>query len=162
MSQKASGKSKELKIITKHVITIDDIKRDLRKIKLLYLISSYGGISEKALQYLIYYMKESGYDMGYNFVLLGNTPSSKELHNDIVALLYVGLAETNPKRKIVITSLGREFLEKMKDSIPEEDKENIKRLIDELRIKVAPIDMEVELASRTSLSRRRKRRKLLY
>jgi len=159
VSQKTSTKSKELKIITRHVITIDDIKRDPRKIKLLYLIDQYGGISEKALQYLVYYMKESGYDMGYKFIMLGTTPSSKELHNDLVALLYVGLVETSPRRKIVSTSLGKEFLEKIKDSIPSEDTEAIKKLIDELRTKVTPIDMEVELASR---SFRRRRRRFIY
>ncbi len=156
-SQRSSSKSKELKIITKHVITIDDIKRDQRKIKLLYIIQTYGGISEKALQHLIYNMKDSGYDLGYKFIMLGNTPSSKELHNDLVALLYVGLTETNPRRKIIVTSLGKEFLENMKDSIPSEDRDSIKKLVDELRIKVTPIDMEVELASRT-LGRRRRRR----
>ncbi|MCD6488536.1 MAG: hypothetical protein J7K21_04860, partial [Desulfurococcales archaeon] len=105
--------------------------------------------------YLIYYMKESGYDLGYSFVLLGNIPSSKELRNDLVALLYVGVAETNPRRKIVITSLGKELLNKIKDSIPDEEKEQIKKLVEELRVKVAPIDTEVELATRPRRRRRR-------
>ncbi len=157
MSQKSSStKSKELKIITRHVITLDDIKNDPRKIKLLYIIDTVGGISEKALQHLIYYMKNSEYDLGYDFILLGNTPSSKMLHNDIVALLYVGLIETNPRRKLVTTSLGKEFLEKVKDNIPEDEKENIKKLIDDLRIKIAPIDMEVELSYRAARRRRRR------
>jgi len=152
---KPSGKSKELKITTKHVITIDDIKRDPRKIKLLYILEETKGLTEKAIQYLIYYMKESGYDLGYSFVLLGNIPSSKELRNDLVALLYVGVAETNPRRKIVITSLGKELLNKIKDSIPGEEKEQIKKLVEELRVKVAPIDTEVELATRPRRRRRR-------
>ncbi len=157
MSQKSSStKSKELKIITRHVITLDDIKNDPRKIKLLYIIDTVGGISEKALQHLIYYMKNSEYDLGYDFILLGNTPSSKMLHNDIVALLYVGLIETNPRRKLVTTSLGKEFLEKVKDNIPEDEKENIKKLIDDLRIKIAHIDMEVELSYRAARRRRRR------
>ncbi len=158
MSQKtSSSKSKELKIITRHVITIDDIKNDLRRIKLLYIINTIGGISEKALQHLIYYMKDLEYDLGYDFIVLGTTPSSKMLHNDIVALLYVGLIETNPRRKLVTTSLGKEFLEKVKDSISDEEKETIKKLIDDLRIKIAPIDMEVELSYRSARRRRRRR-----
>ncbi|WFO76143.1 hypothetical protein J4526_04740 [Desulfurococcaceae archaeon MEX13E-LK6-19] len=151
-----SGKSKELKIITKHVITIDDIKNDPRKIKLLYMINILGGISEKALQHLIYYMKEKDYDLGYNFIMLGTTPSSKDLHNDLVALLYVGLLETDPRRKLVVTSMGREFLQNNENAISDEEKEKIKNLIDELRIKIAPIDTEVELASRTRRARRRR------
>lgn len=156
MSQKTgSGKSKELKIVTRHVITVDDIKNDPRKIKLLYIINTIGGISEKALQHLIYYMKDLEFDLGYNFIVLGTTPSSKMLHNDIVALLYVGLIETNPRRKLVATSLGKEFLEKTKDVITDDEKETIKKLIDELRIKIAPIDMEVELSYRSKRRRRR-------
>ncbi len=156
MSQKSSGKSKELKIITKHVITIDDIRNDPRKIKLLHIIDAVGGVSEKGLQHLIYYMKEAGYDLGYDYIVLGNIPSSKMLHNDVVALLYVGLIETNPRRKLVTTSLGKEFLEKNKDVIPDEEREEIKKLIEDLRIKIAPIDMEVELSYRRGRRRRRR------
>ena len=155
MSKSTTGKSKELKIVTRHVITVQDIEKDPKKVKLLYIISEIGGISEKALQYLLYYMKEEGYDLGYNFVMLGQFPSSKEILNDSLALRYVGLLETNPRKKLVITSLGKEFLEKHADKIPEEEKEKIKKLIEELRIKIAPIDAEVELRARP---RRRKRR----
>lgn len=154
--QPSTGKSKELKIITKHVITIEDIKKDPRKIKLLYIINTLGGISEKALQHLIYYMKEKDYDLGYNFIMLGTTPSSKDLHNDLVALLYVGLLETDPRRKLLVTSMGKEFLQNHESAISEEEKEKIKSLVDELRIKIAPIDTEVELAYRTRKSRKRR------
>ena len=158
MSSKQPGsttKSKELKIITRQVITINDIEKDPRKIKLLYMISILGSISEKALQHLIYFMKEKEYDLGYNFVLLGTTPSSKELHNDLVALLYVGLLESDPRKKLLLTSLGKEFLKKHENRIPDEEKEKIKTLIDELRVKIAPIDTEVELVSRMRRRRRR-------
>ncbi len=155
MSKAPSGKSKELKIITKHVITLKDIENDPRKIKLLYIVQQLGSISEKALQYLLYLMKEKGYDLGYNFVLLGNIPSSKEVLNDTLALRYVGLMETNPRRKLVVTSLGKEFLEKHNNVISDEEKDQIKKLIDELRIQIAPIDAEVEV-----LSRPRRRRRL--
>ncbi len=154
MSKSGSGKSKELKIITRHVITEKDIENDPRKIKLLFIIQEVGGISEKALQYLLYYMREKGYDLGYNFVMLGTMPSSKEIINDTLALRYVGLVETNPRRKLVVTSLGKEFLEKHKDAISEEEKEQIKKLIEELRIQIAPIDAEVEVMSRPRRRRR--------
>lgn len=154
MSKSGSGKSKELKIITRHVITEKDIENDPRKIKLLFIIQEVGGISEKALQYLLYYMREKGYDLGYNFVMLGTMPSSKEIINDTLALRYVGFAETNPRRKLVVTSLGKEFLEKHKNVISEEEKEQIKKLIEELRIQIAPIDAEVEVMSRPRRRRR--------
>ncbi len=154
---KPTTKSKELKIIARQVVTINDVKKDPRKIKLLHIIGETKGISEKALQYLIYYMKESGYDLGYQFIMLGNTPSSKELHNDIVSLLYVGLIETDPRRKLVVTSLGREFIDKNKDLLSEDEKQKIKKLVEELRIKVAPIDTEVELSTRLRRPSRRKR-----
>ncbi len=150
------SKSKELKIITRHVITIDDIKKDPRKVKLLHIISVTGGISEKALQYLLYYMKEEGYDLGYKFVMLGTVPSSKEILNDTLALRYVGLLETNPRRKLVVTSLGKEFLEKEGSKyINDDEKDQIRKLVEELRVKIAPIDAEVELMSRPRRRRRR-------
>ncbi len=150
------SKSKELKIITRHVITIDDIKKDPRKVKLLYIISVTSGISEKALQYLLYYMKEEGYDLGYKFVMLGTVPSSKEILNDTLALRYVGLLETNPRRKLVVTSLGKEFLEKEGSKyISDDEKDQIRKIVEELRVKIAPIDAEVELMSRPRRRRRR-------
>ncbi|NPA98450.1 MAG: hypothetical protein GXO43_03630 [Crenarchaeota archaeon] len=150
------SKSKELKIVTRHVITIDDIKKDPRKVKLLYIINVTGGISEKALQYLLYYMKEEGYDLGYKFVMLGTVPSSKEVLNDTLALRYVGLLETNPRRKLVVTSLGKEFLDKEGDKyLNDDEKDQIKKLVEELRVKIAPIDAEVELMSRPRRRRRR-------
>ncbi len=153
---KPAGKTKELKIISRPVITIEDIKKDPRKLKLLYVINESGGLSEKALKYLIYYMKEAGYDLGYSFVMLGQTPSSRELHNDLVALLYVGLTETNPRKKIVLTSQGKEFLEKhVLPIISDEEKDKIKKLVEELRVKVTPIDTEVELSLRRPRRRRR-------
>ncbi|ABN70380.1 conserved hypothetical protein [Staphylothermus marinus F1] len=154
MSKPSTGRSKELKIVTRHVITINDIEKDHRKIKLLYIISQLGSISEKALQYLLYYMKEKGYDLGYNYVMLGQFPSSKEILNDTLALRYVGLLETNPRKKLEVTSLGKEFLEKHSNVISDEEKEEIQKLIEELRIKIAPIDAEVEMRTRPRRRRR--------
>jgi hypothetical protein len=154
LSKTPGGKSKELKIITRHIITVNDIEKDPRKIRLLYILDQLGGISEKALQYLLYYMKEKGYDLGYSFIMLGTMPSSKEVINDTLALRYVGLVETNPRRKLVTTSLGKEFLDKHKDVIPDDEKGQIKSLIEELRVQVAPIDAEVEVLGRPRRRRR--------
>ena len=154
MSKPSSTKSKEIKIITKHVITIQDIEKDPRKIKLLYIISEFGDISEKALQYLLYEMKNKGYDLGYDFTVVGRVPTSKTLFNDLLALKYTGLVETNPTRKLVVSSLGREFLEKHGNVISDEEKDNIKKLLEELRVKVKPIDLEVEMRFRRAKPRR--------
>ncbi len=154
MSKSTGSKSKEIKIVTRHVITIDEVEKDLRKIKLLYIISVVGDISEKALQYLLYEMKEKGYDLEYGFTLVGNIPTSKELFNDLLALKYTGLVETNPSRKLIVSSLGREFLEKNVNKITEEERDEIKKLIDELRVKVRPIDVEVEMRFRRTRRRR--------
>ncbi len=159
-SKTSSTKSKELKIITRYVVTLKDVERDPRKIKLLYTIKSYGEISEKALQYLVYHLaKDKGIDLGYKFLVIGNVPSSKELKEDMVALLYVGLLETNPRnKKLRVTSLGNEFLEKTK--ILEPDIEKLSKSIEELRSRIQSIDAEVEMTIRelARMMRRRRRR----
>ncbi|RLG87900.1 MAG: hypothetical protein DRO15_04075, partial [Thermoprotei archaeon] len=87
----APQKSKELKVFSKRVITIDQIKRDSRKLRLLMIINILEEISEKALTHLIYLIqKEKGIDLGYKFFLVAGNPSSKQLLDDIFALLYVG------------------------------------------------------------------------
>ncbi len=157
------SKTKELKIITRHVVTIDDVAKDPRKLKLLYLVDALGEISEKALQYLVYWLKtEKQLDLGYEFLVIGNVPSSKELKMDIVALLYVGALETNPRnKKLRVTSVGKELLEK---TVTENLKPEFDRVVaaaKELEAKVKSIDAEVELTIkmlRQSMRRRRRRR----
>lgn len=150
----SSGKTKEIKIVTKQIITLDDILNDPRKIKLLYIISEFGGLSEKALQHLIYEMKLKEYDLKYDFTLVGKIPSSKELLNDLLALKYTDLVETTSSKKITISSRGKEFLEKYGDKISSEEKENIKKLVEELRVKIKPLDLEVEMKFRKARGRR--------
>lgn len=132
------------------MVTIDDIKRDPVKIKLLYIVSIFGEISDKALHYLVYEMKNRGYDLGYSFTTIGNIPSSRDLSNDLIALKYTGLLESSVSRKNIVSSLGREFLDKNTSIISGQEREVIKKLIDELRMKVKPVDLEVELRFRTS------------
>ncbi|NPA96196.1 MAG: hypothetical protein GXO32_01175 [Crenarchaeota archaeon] len=142
----AQQKSKELKTFSMQVITLDDIKRDERKMRLLQIIESAGPISEKALTHLLYLLKEEkGIDLGYNFVVIGGKPVSKEVLEDLRALLYVGLIENEPRtRKLQVTSNGLEFLEK--NRLGDELTKKVLEAVEELKPKIAPIDAEVELA----------------
>lgn len=151
-------KTKELKIVTKPVITLDAIKKDERKRKLLNIIKAYGEISEKALVHLIYLLKtEKGLDLNYNFTTIAGVPSSKSVKEDLMALLYVGLLEINPRnRRIRLTSLGKEFL--INNPLPEDIIKNITNFVNELKTKVISYDVEVDLIMR-NLSRRRGRRR---
>ena len=157
MSTPGSGKSKELKIVTRHVVTLDQIREDKNKLMLLHAIKVYGEITEKALQHLIHELQQSGVEMGYDFIMIGNTPSSKRLREDVVALLYVGLLETNPKnKKLRLTSMAEsEFLPQV--GLPEEEAKKISDAVEQARAKISAIDAEVELA--TMLERRGRRRR---
>ncbi len=159
MSKSASTKSKELKIITRHVVTADDVLKDPRKLKLLYLIKGFDEISEKALQYLVYWLKsEKEVDLGYDFLVIGNVPSSKDLKMDLVALLYVGAIETNPRnKKLRVTGVGEELLEKSK--LDKGELEKILSAAKEYEAKVKSIDAEVELTIKMLSSTRRRRRR---
>lgn len=64
-------KSKDVKLVTKQVITPDVLKEDKRKVKLLYIIKVLGGASEKALVTALNEMKEKGLDLGYQFNIIG-------------------------------------------------------------------------------------------
>jgi len=148
--QPVSGTKKELVIIARPAITLDQVKNDERKKKLLLVLRNMedqGGIYERSLAYLLYWLKtEKEIDLGYNFFLVGDLPTSKELHEDIVALLYVGLAENDPRtKKLRLTSQGREFLQSIvfdKDFV-----EKLKAAIEELKPKVAAIDAQLELTN---------------
>jgi uncharacterized protein YwgA len=159
LSTQGPGKGKELKIVTRHVVTIDQVRGDKAKVRLLHTIKAYGEISEKALQHLVYEMKEAGVDLGYDFTVIGNVPFSKKLREDIVALLYVGLLETNPKnKKLRVTSMAvSDFLPTV--PLPEEETKKIEETVEQLRSKVASIDAEVELAAMLGRRSRRRRRR---
>lgn len=145
------GKSKELKIVTRQVITLDDIKKNDRMILLLYIVKHLGEISEKGLTHLLYKMKEeNGIDLGYQFVKMGKVVGSKDLHQDILDLLYVGLMEREPrKNKLRLTSDGEEFLEKYGNKIPEDRLKSIFEVIDELKNTIKSIEAEVEFTRRS-------------
>jgi hypothetical protein len=104
-------KSKELKLVTKQVVTSDSVKEDKRKLQLLYLISNFDGISEKALLYAISELKNKGLDLGYNIVTLGNNVTSPQVKDDLTAMLYLGLLENDQAKMLKVSSNGKDFLE---------------------------------------------------
>ncbi len=143
----SGGKTKELKIITRHVITVDDVKKSKNMKIILHIVKHLGEISEKGLTRLLYEMKEKGVDVGYQFVKIGKVVGSKDLHQDIMDLLYVGLLERNPaKNKLRLTPDGEEFLEKY--GLPEEEIKPILSLVDQLKPVIEPIEAEVEMRRR--------------
>ncbi len=158
-----SGTKKELVIIARPVVTLDQVKNDTRKRNLLAffdLLTAKGGVYEKTLNYLLYWFKtEKGIDMGYNFVTLGNVPYSRELHEDLVALLYLGLLEATPTKKLRITNEGREFLQKV--GYDAALLEKLKEALEEYWPKAVAIETQIELEAREraqELARRRRRR----
>ncbi len=156
------GTKRELVIMARPAITVDDIRRDERKknlLLLLYALEGQGGIYERSLNYLLYWLKtEKGVDFGYNFYLVGGVPTSKEVREDITALLYTGLAETDPRtKKLRITSNGKEFL--ASQGIDKQRLEEYKQLVEEYRPNISAIDAQIELTtvfSRPGAPRRRR------
>ena len=147
MSQPGSQtKSKELKLVTKQVVTPDSVKEDKRKLQLLYLISNFDGISEKALLYAISELKNKGLDLGYNIVTLGNNVTSPQVKDDLTALLYLGLLEIDQAKMLKVSSNGKDFLEN--NPVDEAFKNQLTSLIQELKEKIKAIDEEQRLRSR--------------
>ncbi len=153
-TQQQQQKTKELKVFSTQVVTLDQIRSDPRKMRLLFAISTLKEVSEKGLAYMIQYIKEEKkIDMGYNVIKLGNKLIVRELPDDIKALLYVGLIEVDPKtKKLRLTSNGQEFLEKISKN---EDIDNIIKIVDELRNKIVVIDEEVSITTLSTFQRRR-------
>ncbi|MET1128018.1 MAG: hypothetical protein ABWW70_01720 [Thermoproteota archaeon] len=155
------GTKKELVIVTRPAVTPSQIEQDERKRNLLLLLSSMeeqGGVYERSLAHLVYWLQsEKGIDLGYNFTLVGDLPTSKELKEDLIALLYVGYAETDPRtKKIRISSDGKEFLSKV--GYDKNFYEQLRAAVDELRPKIAAIDMQIELTTMLTRPRRRRTR----
>ncbi|HIQ04010.1 MAG TPA: hypothetical protein EYH40_06310 [Desulfurococcales archaeon] len=152
----SSKPGKELKIISRPALTLNDIIKDKNKILLTYIINVYGEISEKALHYLVKELKDKGFELKYNFIDIAGVPSSKTLHEDVVALLYVGILESNPRnKKLRLTNEGKELLEKASNKLSKDECEKLLKIINEVKPKIIPIDAEQELA--TMLLRRRGR-----
>jgi len=140
--------SKELKIVTRPVVTIDSIKGDTAKLKLLHIIKHLNSVSEKALTYLIHLLQsEAKVQLKYSFINIGGIPCSKQLRDDINVLLYLGLVETDSvSRKLKLTSSGVEFLEK--HGLSGEELKTLLTSVDELKSKISSIDAEADLSAR--------------
>lgn len=153
MSQQQK-QSKELKIVTRPVVTVDSIKGDVIKLKLLHIIKHLNSISEKALTHLIYLLQnELKIQLKYSFINVGGVPCSKQLRDDINILLYLGLVETDSvSRKLRLTSNGVEFLEK--HGLSNEELNTLLGGVDELKSKTSSIDAEADLSARKVRSSR--------
>lgn len=139
-----TSKSKEVKIIARQVITLDDVAKDSRKVKLLYTLSEYGPISEKTIYSLIYELKSKGVDLNYEFHTIAKNLTSRDLNNDLLSLKYTGLVELDNKKRIVVSTLGKEFLNNNVGRIPEGERESIKTIVNEIKPKLKATDLEVE------------------
>ena len=146
--QAGGEKGKEIRIVTKHVVTVSDVEKNPRLIKLLYVLSiPRDGISEKGLTYVLYYMSEKNKSIGYTFTTVGGTPVSRDLMNDLTLLKYTGLVEVDESKKLRVTGMGKELLDKVSQKMLS-DFEELRKLFEENWPKVLPIDVEVSLKSR--------------
>lgn len=157
--QQSSGTtSKELRIIARPVATLDAVKKDPDKLRLLTIINHLQVVSERSLNSLIHMLiNEKNIKFKYSFVLVDQIPSSKELSEDIRLLLYLGLIETEPVlRKLRLTSSGKEFLEQNK--LDENSLNELLKAVDELKEKILSEERVAEFSARTTRSRKRFRR----
>jgi len=139
-------KSKELKIVTRPVITLDSVKSNKRAMKVLYLISELGSVTEKGLSYVIKELSSSGVDLGYRFIDIAGVPTSRELRDDITAMLYVGLLESGQGKRVSVTSQGKEVLSQIQ--LDQEYVEAVKSKLPEIKTKLATILAEADLGGR--------------
>ncbi len=159
MSQAKTPTAKELKIFSRPVVTLEDVKKDRRKLILLHIIKLVGEISERGLTKLLHILKkEKDVDVGYRFILIGEIPNSKELLEDVRVLLYLGILETNPvTRKLRLTSTGVEFLES--NRMPEDEVNKLEEYINEIKPRVLTEETTAEMLLRGIRARRRGRRR---
>jgi hypothetical protein len=141
-------KSKELKIVTKPVIALESVKNNMRAIKVLYLISELGSVTEKGLSYVIKELSSAGVDLGYRFLEIAGIPTSKELREDIISMLYVGLLESSQGKKLSVTSQGKEVLSQIQ--LEQGYIDALKSKLPEIKTKLATILAEADLESRRS------------
>ncbi len=144
-----SGTKKELVIITRPAITLEQVKNDKRKrllLAVLDLLNDMRGVYERTLAHLFYWLRQEGIDLGYTFIMVGDTPTSRNLHEDVMALLYTGLAESDVRtKKIRITSEGKEFLEK--HPADPETLNMVKEAIEKLKPKIMALNAQLELTN---------------
>jgi hypothetical protein len=141
-------KSKELKIVTKPVIALESVKNNKRAMKVLYLISELGSVTEKGLSYVIKELSSAGVDLGYRFLEIAGIPTSKELREDVISMLYVGLLESSQGKKLSVTSQGKEVLSQIQ--LEQGYIDALKSKLPEIKTKLATILAEADLESRRS------------
>jgi len=139
-------KSKELKIVTKPVIALESVKNNKRAMMVLYLISELGSVTEKGLSYVIKELSSAGVDLGYRFLEIAGIPTSKELREDIISMLYVGLLESSQGKRLSVTSQGKEILSQIQ--LEQEYIDALKSKLPEIKTKLATILAEADLESR--------------
>jgi hypothetical protein len=146
LSQPGQTKTKELKTITKQVITPSVLKEDKKKVQLMYIIKLFGGISERALISLLYEASQKGLDLGYKFNVIGNNVFSPMIKEDLTSLLYLGLIESDPvNKKLKLSTNGEEALEENQAVIDDNFKNQLNQILSEIKSKIVAIDEEYTL-----------------
>jgi hypothetical protein len=145
--QPGSSKTKELKMVSKQVITKSSLKEDRNKLKLLQLIKMFSPISERSLQLLVYELKQRGVEVDYSFTNIAGNITSLNLREDLTALLYLGLVENDPvDKRLKLTGDGEQVVtELIKEP---EFEEKAKQLAADLKPKIQAIDQEENLKMR--------------
>jgi hypothetical protein len=155
LSQPSQQKSKDLKIVSKQVISPNVIKEDKRKLQLLYILKQVNKLTEKSIILLLYELKQKGIDLGYQFNVIGNNVFSSMIKEDLTSLLYLGLIENDPiSKKISVSNNGIEVLEK--NPIDEEYKNKILQALNEIKTKILAIDEEYNLKIKSEMKWRRR------
>ncbi len=148
-----AGSAKELKIAPVQVVTKEKVMQNQRLMGLVYLVSRLGPIHERTLHMVVSEVQAKGYDMGYQFFKVGQDPYSPALKSDVVALLYVGLLESEPRyKKLVVSSSGREALEKV--GAPKGLQDIVESSIQELKAKSSMMDARIDVELRGGSPRR--------
>ncbi|MEB3756753.1 MAG: hypothetical protein GSR79_07860 [Desulfurococcales archaeon] len=158
MSQPSKG-TKDFKLVTFKVITIDQVLKNERLMGLLYLLSKFKELNEKTIYHLVHEVQEKGYNLDYSFFIVGGHPNSKQLKDDLVALMYVDLIEAEPRtKKVKLTGQGLDVIEKHAKEMPADKRSLIGNIIDEIKKKIMILDNEVDLEMTLRKNRRRGRR----
>ncbi|ACP46306.1 conserved hypothetical protein [Sulfolobus islandicus Y.G.57.14] len=155
MSQPGQQKSKDVKMVSKQVISTNIINEDKRKLQLLYIIRQIGKLTEKSIIMLLYELKQKGVDIGYQFNVIGNNVFSLMAKEDLTSLLYLGLIENDPvSKKIGISNNGIEILDKTQ--IEEDFKNKVAQALNEIKTKILAYDEEYNLKIKNEMKLRRR------
>jgi hypothetical protein len=143
VDEKAST-TKELRIAPVQVVTKDKVMQNQKLMSLVYLVSRLGPLHERTLHMVVNEVQTKGFDMGYRFSKIGEDPYSPSLKNDIVALLYVGFLEAEPRyKKLAVSSAGKEALEKA--GVPKGLQDVVEGSVQELKAKGSMMDARIDV-----------------